>query len=219
MNPDALRSPRLLPGALTVAAALLLSGCSVTVGAGQPDSVQRNEASPTSESLRPESTPPDQLLTQDIERQIEQGIADQTDVQATVECPPQVRIAVGTTFACSATDSYGDTSSVLVTQEDEQGNVVWELQEGGSPSSLAGAPLDVRQLEQQIADGISKQTGQDGYVECPDAVAIAAGASFACSATVANTQYQVAVTQKDDLGNVTWEIADYESTDPLAGDI
>ena len=85
---------------LVVAALVVLSGCTFT----------RN------------------LDTAELEAEIERGIAAQTGAQGvTVDCPEDVPLEAGNTFTCDAADATGQTVTVNVTQEDDEGNVRWEV--------------------------------------------------------------------------------------------
>ncbi len=67
--------------------------------------------------------------------------------------------------------------------------------------------LDTAAVEQQIARELSVQTGQTTTVRCPDSVTLEADATFTCSASKADgPSSQVAVTQDDAEGNVTWRL-------------
>jgi hypothetical protein len=71
----------------------------------------------------------------------------------------------------------------------------------------AGGNLDIGGLEEEIASGIEDQTGTAVTVDCPDEVKIEAGNTFDCTATdESGTTGTVRVTQKDDEGNVEWEL-------------
>jgi hypothetical protein len=70
----------------------------------------------------------DRLDTELLEEQIAQGVADQLGVQLTsVECPDDVAVEAGDEFECTWTDEAGDSGPVRVIQEDDQGNVSWEI--------------------------------------------------------------------------------------------
>ena len=74
-------------------------------------------------------------------------------------------------------------------------------------SFSAGGTLDIDRLESEIATGIEQQTGASVTVECPDEVKIEQGNTFDCAVTdEEGTSATVRVTQKDDEGNVEWEL-------------
>jgi hypothetical protein len=69
-----------------------------------------------------------QLDTDKVETEILNGIEAQTDVEiGSVECPDDVPMEQGNDFTCTATDTGGETAEVSVTQDDDAGNITWEL--------------------------------------------------------------------------------------------
>jgi Tfp pilus assembly protein PilP len=70
------------------------------------------------------------------------------------------------------------------------------------------ASIDTEDLEDQIKQGVEAQTDVTvRSVECPDDVAPEAGSTFECTATADDgSTATITVTQKDDQGNVDWEI-------------
>jgi Domain of unknown function (DUF4333)/Protein of unknown function (DUF2510) len=67
------------------------------------------------------------LDTAAIERQIAHDLTAQTRSNVTVSCPDSIPLATGSTFTCTATSSDGSSTSVLVVQNDDQGNVSWSI--------------------------------------------------------------------------------------------
>lgn len=65
----------------------------------------------------------------EAEAQAATGIAEQTGIDATVDCGPDPLLAIepGGTFECQASEPGGSTATVTFTVEDVQGNVTWEL--------------------------------------------------------------------------------------------
>ncbi|MCX6434067.1 MAG: DUF4333 domain-containing protein [Actinobacteria bacterium] len=117
----------------------------------------------------------------------------------TVVCPEAEPLKTGATFTCTATDSSGVAQTVNVTQSDDQGNITWEI---------PATDLDTLTLESGVTDELAKQVGGTWTVVCPKGIAIENGATFTCDATSADGQTEtVNVTQTDDQGNVTWELA------------
>ena len=99
--------------AMTVAAVALLSGC---------------------------SSPPT-LRSDDVQDQIEAGLADQVGGDFTVVCPSGVPAEAGITFTCSVTDeSDGTTIDVVVTESDSSGGFEWRVQVPGGPASAGASP-------------------------------------------------------------------------------
>lgn len=76
--------------------------------------------------------------------------------------------------------------------------------------SCAPRTLNSTQLERQLGRALSAELNVPGITaECPDDVEVERGATFRCTARVrgeANVLH-IEVTQVDDDGNVTWEIA------------
>ncbi|MGH2724858.1 MAG: DUF4333 domain-containing protein [Actinomycetota bacterium] len=68
------------------------------------------------------------LDTDKIEAEVTRGIEDQTGVAVqSVDCPDDVELEAGNTFTCTVTAEDGSTGQVDVTQQDDEGNVEWEL--------------------------------------------------------------------------------------------
>jgi hypothetical protein len=65
-----------------------------------------------------------------LEETLGDGLAAQLGVAiASVECPDEVVIKAGNDFECTAIDGQGDTGVVTVTQDDDEGNITWKLEE------------------------------------------------------------------------------------------
>lgn len=164
-------------GALALATAL--SACSVTIGGSTVD-------------------------TQKAEEEIAKGIQEQTGISVTVVCPEDVEAEAGGTFTCTATDAEGNDAAVNVTQEDDEGNIQWEL---GGDDSLGGNTLSMATVEDSIVKGLKEQTDVTATVDCPTTVPIEANTSFNCTATDEDGDTAtVVVTQTDDAGNISWEL-------------
>ncbi|MCH9814843.1 MAG: DUF4333 domain-containing protein [Actinomycetia bacterium] len=163
-----------------MAAALALSACSVSVGSTNLD-------------------------VDKAESEIASGIQEQTGLTVTVSCPDDVPIQAGGTFGCDVTDSSGGNGTVIVTQRDDEGNITWELERGGTLPT--GSQLDTTKVEEEITSGLAEQSNIDAVVTCPTNVAIEANTSFNCTATDNNgDSADVKVTMTDDKGNITWEV-------------
>ena len=68
------------------------------------------------------------LDTGKLEGKIKDGIQKQAGVKIrTVECPGDVKVKKGDTFNCKATTRSGQTASVKVTQQDDEGNVNYQV--------------------------------------------------------------------------------------------
>jgi hypothetical protein len=76
--------------------------------------------------------------------------------------------------------------------------------------SCAAKTLNTDQLERRLGRQLSDRLGVSGIVAtCPDDVEVSKGATFACTARALgeDVALRIVVTQLDDDGNVTWEIA------------
>jgi hypothetical protein len=154
--------------------AVLAAGCSVSVGGLDPEKV---------------------------EAAIVEGVREQTGIELTsVECPEDIESEAGATFICTGSDDADNSATIDVTQDDDEGNVSWNLR--------AYAPDDMAELEAQIAQGLTEQTGiEPSDVTCPEWTLIGAGNRYSCAATdPEGNQAEVAITIEDEEGNIDWEI-------------
>jgi hypothetical protein len=77
----------------------------------------------------------------------------------------------------------------------------------GCTVTVGGSSVNTDKAEMEIAEGIKTQTGMDVTVKCPADVEATAGGQFACTATTADGKSgTVMVLQKDDQGNISWEL-------------
>jgi hypothetical protein len=68
------------------------------------------------------------LDTDGLEGELQSQIEAQTDSAITsVDCPADVEVEAGGTFECTAEEESGATFTLLVTQTDDEGRVVWEV--------------------------------------------------------------------------------------------
>lgn len=76
--------------------------------------------------------------------------------------------------------------------------------------ALAGCGTDtvnMENAEREIAAGLEEETGApDVEVTCPEEVEAKEGDTFDCTATTGNERAKVHVTQRDDEGNLRWEL-------------
>ena len=76
--------------------------------------------------------------------------------------------------------------------------------------SCAARTLNTDQLERRLGRQLSERLGVSGIeATCPDDVEVSKGATFACTARASGEDVglRLVVTQLDDEGNVSWEIA------------
>jgi len=141
----------------------------------------------------------------DIERAeaaIKSGLTEQLQVPfASVSCPESRPMKAGDVFECKAVAETGFDLTIRVTQENDAGAFDWEVASGGQALSMA-------KLEKLISGGLARQANLDVSVDCgvPKMRVAKAGQTFECTAKAGNESRQVAVTIKDDTGNVDWEV-------------
>ena len=64
-----------------------------------------------------------------LETTLTDGLEEQTGVVIeSVECPNEVPMEAGNEFECTATDDQGNTGTIIVTQDDDEGNITWRLE-------------------------------------------------------------------------------------------
>lgn len=145
------------------------------------------------------------LNLEGVRTAIEEGLEDQLGFGiAAVTCPESRDAVAGDTFECTAAGEKGAKVTVKVTQEDDQGNVEWEV------VSSEGL-LDVTALLVQIRDGISEQAGVEVKVDCGTSTLREAvpNESFDCQATDPDGGvHTIAVTMTDAQGNVNWRVVE-----------
>jgi hypothetical protein len=143
-----------------------------------------------------------QLDLEKLREVVTQGIEEQLDLTvASLECPESVAIEAGNTFDCTAQAEGGGVLQVAITQDDDAGNVSWEV------SEMDGV-LDLGLLEGQIQSGLAQQAEIESTVDCgPRFRAARTGDSFQCSVQdAAGNEGTVTVTVDDDEGNVSWAL-------------
>jgi len=65
--------------------------------------------------------------TPKLEGKIEEGLKDMAGLDAKVSCPDDVNLKKGDEFECEA-DADGDKLTINATQQDDDGNIEWELE-------------------------------------------------------------------------------------------
>jgi uncharacterized membrane protein YhaH (DUF805 family) len=121
---------------------------------------------------------------------------------ATVACPTETRpMKAGDVFDCVATPAIGGRLTVKVTQEDDQGNVKWEI-------ARTEGLIDLRVVERSVVSGLKEQAGVDAAVTCGGKyLASTAGEVFECKAKATDgREGAIAVTITDALGNISWAV-------------
>ncbi|UCF20416.1 MAG: DUF4333 domain-containing protein [Gemmatimonadota bacterium] len=138
----------------------------------------------------------------DVRSAISDGVLEQVGLAISeVDCPESIAMEAGASFECTAIPGEGGKLMVQVTQNDDQGNVTWEVVE-------SEGLLDLVALESTIAAGLLEQAGISASVECGDKYRVVEpGNTFQCTAEDAEgRQGQVTVTMEDNEGNVSWAL-------------
>lgn len=68
-----------------------------------------------------------QLDMATVESEIATQLSGRTGLGTTVDCPDSVAIEAGTSFTCTATSADGSTATVVVHQDDDQGNLTFGI--------------------------------------------------------------------------------------------
>jgi len=120
-------------------------------------------------------------------------------------------IAVGAFFLLNKKDDKATTTTTQTTQ----GSMLSSTTKPKSGSTTtkpnsgqgAGVPLDAARIEDEIATGISTQTGLTAVVDCPSTMVAAQGDTFTCDVLLSDgNQAVVLITAQDNVGNVKWEL-------------
>lgn len=77
---------------------------------------------------------------------------------------------------------------------------------GGLALAGCASTLDTAKLQSSIQGKLGEVDLSASNISCPSSVEVKAGNSFDCTATVNGVPVKVTVTQKDDQGNVSYEI-------------
>ena len=139
-----------------------------------------------------------------VSKSVSDGLASQLSLPiASVTCPTESRAAkAGDTFECIATPTVGGRLTVTVTQQDDKGNVKWEV-------AKTEGLIDLTLVEQAVTSGLKEQAGIDATVTCGGGKFRASkpGEAFDCQAKAADgRQAVVGVTVKDTDGNIGWAV-------------
>jgi hypothetical protein len=139
-----------------------------------------------------------------VGKAVSDGITSQLSLPiASVTCPSGSRAAkAGDAFECVATPKDGGKLTVKVTQEDDKGNVKWEVVK-------SEGLIDLKATEDAIVKGLKEQASVDATVSCGGGKFRSAktGASFECQArTQDKGDATVSVTMTDNAGNISWAV-------------
>ncbi|MCX6549607.1 MAG: DUF4333 domain-containing protein [Acidobacteria bacterium] len=138
-----------------------------------------------------------------IGKSVTEGVQSQLSLPvASVTCPTETRAAkAGDTFECTAIPKDGGKLTVKVTQNDDKGNVKWEV------VKMEGL-TDLKLVEEAVMNGLKEQAGIDATITCGAKYrATKAGESFDCQAKSADKgDATVTVTMKDTEGHISWAV-------------
>jgi len=138
-----------------------------------------------------------------VSKAVSDGLMAQLSLPiASVVCPTESRAAkAGDTFECVATPKEGGKLTIKVTQDDDKGNVKWEVVK-------SEGLIDLKVVEASIVTGLKEQARVDATVSCGGKYRAAkAGESFECQAKIVDKgDATIVVTMKDATGNISWEV-------------
>ena len=134
---------------------------------------------------------------------VSEGLAKQLELEmAAVTCPPESRpLQAGDSFECTATPKDGGSISVKVTQQDDVGNITWEV-------AKSEGLFDMNLVEASVQQGLMAQAGAEATVSCGARWRVGkAGDTFECEVEDADGGVSTAVvTVKDAEGNISWSV-------------
>jgi hypothetical protein len=138
-----------------------------------------------------------------VSKAVSDGLMAQLSLPiASVVCPTESRAAkAGDTFECVATPKEGGKLTIKVTQDDDKGNVKWEVVK-------SEGLIDLKVVEASIVTGLKEQARVDATVSCGGKYRAAkAGETFECQAKIVDKgDATIVVTMKDATGNISWEV-------------
>jgi hypothetical protein len=138
-----------------------------------------------------------------VSKAVSEGINAQLSLPiVSVACPTESRTAkAGDTFECIATPKDGGKLTVKVTQDDDKGNVKWEV-------TKAEGLIDLKAVEESVTKGLKEQASVEATVSCGGKYRAAkTGETFDCVAkTTDKGDATIVVTMTDGTGNISWAV-------------
>jgi hypothetical protein len=124
-----------------------------------------------------------------------------------IMCPESVKIAKGSSFACTASFAGPAVATLTIQQDDTEGNV--------TITSVTGI-LIIKKLEDQVAKSLGEKLNVHIKVDCEgDVYPSTPGYKFTCDAVDAQgASAKINVAIKDGAGNVTWDVAATQAPAP-----
>ncbi|MBL8621618.1 MAG: DUF4333 domain-containing protein [Myxococcales bacterium] len=129
-----------------------------------------------------------------------------TGLEAKATCPTGIKIKKGGTFDCTI-ELGGVKGKVLVTQNDESGNVSFAITEG----FIIGA-----KVEAAIAANLKENGLAATGVSCGAAVRPSVPGTFTCTAQVPDQALTIEVTIKNQTGSIDWKVLPPTAPPPTA---
>jgi len=122
---------------------------------------------------------------------IQDALAAETGESITLRCPAEIPFQAGLVTTCPAT-ADGANALVTITQLDDKGDVDLQL----------GTTLNVETLPALI----EAEIGIPVEVDCPPDIPLEAGLVVECLVYDEESETIVTVTQKDNLGSISWTL-------------
>ncbi len=139
-----------------------------------------------------------------VSKSVSEGIASQLSLTvASTTCPTETRTAkAGDTFECVVIPKEGGKLTVKVTENDDKGNVKWEVVK-------TEGLIDLSLVEQSVVKGLKEQANVDATVSCGGGKfrGIQVGGTFTCQAkSPASGDATIEVTMTDAQGGINWAV-------------
>lgn len=145
---------------------------------------------------------PTQIDMAKVQTEIESKAAAQTGATVTsVSCPTgKVEAQTGATFTCTVQfQGINKPVNALITQDDDKGNVTWQLD---------GKLVPTDKVVDSIKSGVSEQAGTAPQsVTCPPKALQKSGYTFECTLVTSDAvTYKVTATVDNDEGDTSWKV-------------
>jgi len=128
-------------------------------------------------------------------KKVEGVLSEQVSETVTVQCSGEIPVQKGLVTECAA--KQGDANAVVViTQIDDQGNVDLTI----------GRYLNQEKLLNFLYTSIERELGVPVEIECPADIPLEAGLETECWISDGELEGTLYVTQKDNMGAVSWEL-------------
>lgn len=142
---------------------------------------------------------PSDLDTDKLETIITAEFSKQTDIAVeSVDCPKTIKLKSENSFDCQINAFDGKKLGVIVSQDDGEGNISWDIEEG---------LIHLTTIEKSIQAGFRKRS-VEVTADCGSSYKIAQqGDTFSCDVRDDRRRLgKVRVDVSDSKGNVTWKL-------------